>query len=68
MKDQEVTEADVVARDGHGVGAGLSGGGGSLATRLGSLGVLDAVLAFMVQDTVSKLVQALAEGVVVAWG
>jgi hypothetical protein len=57
----------VVARDGDGVGAGLGGRGGSLAAAgLADLGVLNTVLAFGVQDTVSKLVQSLAERVVVA--
>lgn len=68
LEDQDVTEADVVARDRDGVGPGLGVRGDRLATRLGSLGVLDAVRTFGVQDTVSKLVESLAERVVVAWG
>jgi hypothetical protein len=70
LEDEDITKANVVAGDGHGVGgvdilrrrhsrstAGLTG-----------LGHLDAVMAFGVQDTVSKLVESMTERVIVSWG
>ena len=70
LEDQDVAEADVVARDGDGVGwAGSLARGGS-ATGLTDLNA--GSVAFMMGDLVSQLVQTLlqtiAEGVVAAWG
>lgn len=67
LEDEDVAEADVVARDGHRVG-----GMGALRRRtmraagLTDLSNLDAVVAFRVRNTVSQLVQSLTERVVVA--
>jgi hypothetical protein len=65
LKDEDVAQADVVAGDCHRVGGGRVGG----AADLTDLAHLDALVAFMVEgvrDTVSQLVQALTERVVVA--
>jgi len=64
LEDEDVTEADVVARDGHGVGAV------SLLRRrhagAASLGHLSAVIAFRVQHAVSNLVESMTERVIVS--
>ena len=70
LEDQDVAEADVVARDGDGVG-----GAGSLARGGSATGLTDlnaGSVAFRMGNLVSQLVQTLlqtiAEGVVAAWG
>lgn len=68
LEDEDVAEADVVARDGHRVGRVRDLGSiGARAAVLTDLGDLNTVLAFMVHDTVSQLVQSLTERVVAAW-
>lgn len=66
LEDEDVAEADVVARDGHRVGGrgALSGTGPAALTNLADL---DAVMAFRVHNAVSQLVQSVTERVVVAW-
>ncbi len=70
LQDEDVAQADVVARDGHRVGGGGAalGRAGARAADLADLAELDTlgVVAFGVDDPVSKLVQAVAERVVVA--
>lgn len=63
LEDEDVAEADVVAGDRHRVG-----GAGALrgATGPADLGNISAVMALRVRNAVSKLVQSLTEGVVVA--
>lgn len=63
LEHQEVTEADVVAGDGDGVG-GLRTSG--LAAGLADLNI-DMIVAAGVSDLVSQLVSASAEGVVVTY-
>ena len=67
LEDEDVAQADVVARDGHRVGGSRalrrrSAGAAGLA----DLGNLNAVVAFRVHNAVSQLVQSVTEGVVVA--
>jgi hypothetical protein len=68
LEDEDITKANVVAGDGHGVGGvGILRRRHTRATAgLASLGHLDAVMAFRVQDTVSKLVESMTERVVVS--
>ena len=71
LEDQDVAEADVMARDRDRVGAGSLAGRLGASRRRRGLGVLDTVGAFMVRmnNLVSKLVQfvvdSVADGVVV---
>jgi len=71
LEDEDVTQADMVARDGHSVrriGVLRRGHTGATAG-LAGLGSLNAVMAFMmVQHLVSKLVESMTEGMVVTWG
>lgn len=70
LQHQEVTNADVVARNGDGVGKVLAGFGGA-ATGRRSRAIADLYVNVLlmvptgVNDAVSKLVHAVAEGVVV---
>jgi hypothetical protein len=70
LEDQDVAQADVVAGDGDGGGSVLVRSGANTAARAGrraDLGVLDMAGSFMVvENTVSQLVDTMAEGVVVA--
>lgn len=80
LEDQEITEADVVAWDGDGVGRIGRLGSGSLdrcrsdaAATYGNVNLfpINMVVVMMVvvtsQDTVSSLVKTMSEGVVVTW-
>lgn len=63
LEDEDISETDVVAGDGHGVGRGriLRGATSTGLTDLGDLNV-----ALWVQDTVSQLVNSVTERVVVS--
>lgn len=74
LEHQEVTDANVMAGNGDRVGQVLAGLGAA-ATRSRSrtladlyINVLLVVVATRVDDAVSQLVDAVAEGVVVTWG
>lgn len=72
LQHQKVTNADVVARNGDGVGKVLAGLRGATARRR-SRAIADLYINVLlmvstgVDDAVSKLVHAVAEGVVVTW-
>lgn len=71
LQDQDVANADVVARDGDSVGRSLrlaagAASGAAGADSLAVLGDLNRLADFRVQNTVSQLVQAVAERVVLA--
>ena len=72
LQNEDVTDADVVARDRDSVARGiiLRGAATARAARADSLAVLrnlDRVAAFRMQNAVSKLVHSVTEGMVVAY-
>lgn len=75
MKDQEIADADVVAGDGDSVGR-TRGFDRALGSSLRSSTYLNVnffrlmvfvMMRFSIEDTVSRLVETVAEGVVVTW-
>jgi hypothetical protein len=75
LKDQEVASADVVAWNGDGVGRSGGFNNRALRSRLRSSTYLDVnffllmvMMRAAVEDTVSRTVETMAEGVVVTWG
>lgn len=71
LEDQDIAQADVMAGDGDGGGGVVVGSGANTAAgarRRADLGVLNMAGSFMVvKNTVSQLVDTMAEGVVVAF-
>lgn len=72
LEDEDVTEADVVAGNGHGVGlVGTLRGRGGTAAGLANLTELNTVMGLRgqhtVSNTISKLMKSPTERVVVAW-
>lgn len=75
LEDQEITDTDVMARDGDSVGSVGRFGGGTGRLRASSysnvnLFPLSTVMVMVVittQDTICCLVKPMAEGVVVSW-
>jgi hypothetical protein len=78
LKDQEIADADVVAGDGDSVGR-TRGFNRALGSSLRSSAYLNVnffrlmvvlvmmMMRFSIEDTVSRLVETMAEGVVVTW-
>ncbi len=75
LKDQEIADADVVAGDGDSVGR-TRGFDRALGSSLRSSTYLNVnffrlmvfvMMRFSIEDTVSRLVETVAEGVVVTW-
>ena len=77
LKDQEIADADVVAGDGDSVGR-TRGFNRALGSSLRSSAYLNVnffrlmvvavmMMRFSIEDTVSRLVETVAEGVVVTW-
>jgi hypothetical protein len=78
LKDQEIADADVVAGDGDSVGR-TRGFDRALGSSLRSSAYLNVnffrlmvvlvmmMMRFSIEDTVSRLVETMAEGVVVTW-
>ena len=64
LEHQDVTHADVVARDGDGVGDGSRGGSAGALTH--DLNIVVVVVVRVGEDLVSHLVQTLTDGVVLA--